>query len=262
MSRFPDANVLCTQLIREAGLTPPPTDLEAVSSLWPGLKVSEEDLDKEGYLIFLGVQGAELMLRRADPPNRKRFTFAHELGHWALSNMQDGKLLFDKTIQVARSNHSSRQTPEERWCNEFAGKLLMPTTEVHRYLRGNVENVPKKLVTGHTIFHVSEDAFLDRITDITGWIIVYLIHGRALHKIGRQFMRRNEDRKSADELVRDLLGQTRSMVRFPNNQIRLPGFTAYGALRGTTRETCSYLICLMAEDANGIVEPIIRNPLE
>ena len=259
MSSFPDTETLCTQLIHKAGFVPPPTDLEAISSLWPGLKVSEEDLDKEGYLIFLGAQGAELILRKADPPNRKRFTFAHELGHWALSNMQDGMLVFGKTIPKARSNHSSRQTPEERWCNEFAGKLLMPTTEVHRYLRGNIEDVPKKLVTGHTVFNVSEEAFLDRITDITGWLIVYLIHGRALHKIGRRFMRRNEDLVSADKLVRELLGQTRSMMEFPNSQLRLPGFTAYGTLKSKMRETCSYLVCLMAEDAKGVVGPVVKN---
>ena len=254
MPRFPDAEELCAQLIRKAGFSPPPTDLDAVSSLWPRLKVSEEDLDKEGYLVFLGARGAELLLRRADPRNRKRFTFAHELGHWALSNIQNGKLSFDNVAPVARSTHGSRQTPEEIWCNEFAGKLLMPTPEVHRYLHGEAEDVPRKIVTGHTVFHVSEDAFLKRITEITGWIIAYLIHGRDLHKIGKQFMRPSEDRVASDQLVGELLRQTCGMVQFPDSQIRLPGFIAYGVPKDSTRDTSRYLVCLMPEDGSGGVE--------
>ena len=203
-------------------------------------------------MVFLGAQGAELILRRADPRNRKRFTFAHELGHWVLSNIQDGKLTFDMAAAAARSTHSSRQTPEERWCNEFAGKLLIPTPEVHRYLQGHVDEVVRKIAIGHMVFHVSEDAFLTRITDITGWVIVYLNHGRDLHRIGRQFMRRSEDRKSSDQLVDELLRQTRRMVRFRNRPIRLSGFTAYGVLKGATKETSRYLVCLMPEDVGEV----------
>ena len=252
MPRFPDADKLSELLLREAGISPPPTDLEAVSSLWPGLKVSEEDLDKEGYLIFLGAQGAELILRRADPPNRKRFTFAHELGHWVLSNMQDGKLSFDNTVQVARSTHGSRYTPEETWCNEFAGNRLMPTSEIHLYVQGNAKDVPGRLAAGHVTFHVSEQAFLSRVTDALGWIVVDLIHGQDLHRVGRRFIRRTEKGRSVDQTIDELLKQTRQRVPFPSGCIRVPGFIAYGIPRTVTRQASTYLVCLMAEDSNGV----------
>ena len=74
MTNFPDPDQICDQILEAVGHTCPPTDLEAVCSLWPDLKVEEEDLDKEGYLIPLGVHGAEILLRRDDPPNRKKFT--------------------------------------------------------------------------------------------------------------------------------------------------------------------------------------------
>ena len=61
MPAFPDAEKISTQLVREAKLSTPPVDLWAISALWPNLRVSEEDLDKEGYLIFLGSHGAELL---------------------------------------------------------------------------------------------------------------------------------------------------------------------------------------------------------
>ena len=250
MPRFPDADELCAQLISEAGCSPPPTDLEAISSLWPRLKVSEENLDREGYLIYLGVQGAELILNRNDSPNRKRFTWAHELGHWVLSHSQRGEFSLYNTVLTTRSVHGSRQSPEEHWCNDFAGKLLMPTSEIRDYLGSNVDDFPRRLVSGHAIFQVSEEAFLTRITDALGWIIVYLIQGPGLHKIGRRFQSRYANRKSGDELVEDLLNQTHGMLSFTDSEIRLPGLAAYGCLKTATRETSTYLVCLMAEHAS------------
>ena len=245
MPAFPDAEKISTQLVREAKLSTPPVDLWAISALWPNLRVSEEDLDKEGYLIFLGSHGAELLLRRSDPPNRKRFTFAHELGHWVLSNTRDGKIHFDSQVMFARSTHGARRTPEEIWCNEFASKLLLPTAEVCEFLRGPAEEVPIKLDAGHKEFDVSEDAFLFRITDITGWIIVHLVHGRNLHRAGKRYVRRDQNRYCVERLTSQLLEQTLNGPTFPISEGALSGFTAYGTLKSATRETSTYLVCLM-----------------
>jgi predicted transcriptional regulator len=61
-------------------------------------------------------------------PNRRRFTIAHELGHYFLhrgdGDFQDG-ILFRKEYQVNR---------REREANEFAAQLLMPTVEFRRQL--------------------------------------------------------------------------------------------------------------------------------
>ena len=252
MAWLPNAEEICTELIAEAKCSPPPTDLGAISSLWPGLKVSEADLDKEGYLVFLGVQGAELMLRRADPPNRKRFTLAHELGHWVLSNTRDGRFSLENRAPVGHSTHASRQSSEETWCNNFAANLLMPTSEIRRYVRGNAEDVPGRLATGHVTFRVSEEAFLSRVADALGWIVVDLVHGQGLHRVGRRFIRRGEKRNSVDQTIDELLNQTRGRVPFPSGCIRVPGFVAYGIPRSVTRQASTYLVCLMAEDSNGV----------
>ena len=255
MTDFPDAEEISTQLIQQARLSTLPVNLQEIASLWPNLSVSEEALDREGYLIFLGVQGAELILRKSDPPNRKRFTFAHELGHWILSNAQDGRINFGDVISPTRSNHEARSTPEEMWCNEFASKLLIPTAEVHRYLQGPPEDLPHKLVNGHGIFHVSEDAFLFRITDITGWVIVHLVHDGQIHKIGKRYIRRGQDRAAAEHLIVQLLEQTLPEPRFPVSHPRLSGFTAYGAQKSATRGTSTYLVCLMPQTFDGTTEP-------
>ena len=247
MNSFPDADELCAQLVTKAEISPPPTDLHAVFSLWPNLKVSEEDLDKEGYLIFLAAQGAELLVRRGDPPNRKRFTLAHELGHWVLSNVKDGKLCFDNISNEARSIHHSRQTPEETWCNDFAGKLLMPKIEVHKCLGDVIEDVPRRIIAGHKFFQVSEDAFLKRVADITGWIILQLFHGNDLHRIGKRFMRRGENRKLANQVIDDFSSKTREMAGLSNSQIKMPGFSVNWAVTGATSEIATYLVCLIPD---------------
>lgn len=251
MPKFPDSEKLCAQLLREAGISPPPTDLNAVSSLWPSLKVSEEELDKEGYLIFLGAQGAELLIRRGDPLNRKRFTLAHELGHWVLSNMQDGELTFGDTLRRALSTHSARYTPEETWCNVFAGNLLMPTSEVRRYVQGNIWDVPSRLAAGPQVFHVSEEAFFSRVAEALGWVIVELFHGQDLNRIGRRFIRRTEKRSSVDQFIDELLSKTSREVPFPGGCIRLADSTAYGIPRTVTKQASAYLVCIVPEDSSG-----------
>ena len=245
MTSFPNPEEICTELLREAKCSAPPTDLAAISALWPGLKVSEADLDKEGYLIFLGVQGAELMLRKADPPNRKRFTFAHELGHWILSSTQDGKFSLKNHAPVLRSTHAQRQSPEETWCNEFAANLLMPTVDILRYLHGDPKDVPRRLATGHVIFRVSEQAFLSRVADALGWIVLDLIHGQDLHRVGRRFIRRREERNVVERTIDELLKKTRLGVPFPRGCISVPGFVAYGFPKNVTRQASTYLVCLI-----------------
>ena len=254
MARFPNAEEICSELIREAKCSPPPTDLEAISSLWPGLKVSEADLDKEGYLVFLGIQGAELIIRRADPPNRKRFTLAHELGHWVLSNTQDGRFSLDNHRPLVHSVHVSRQSPEEMWCNDFAANLLMPTGEIRRYVQGKVEDVTGRLATGHVAFRVSEQAFLSRVADVLGWIVVDLVCGKDLHRVGRQFVRRKKEPSSVDQTIKQLLDQTRQVVPFPGGCVKVPGFVAYGFPRTITRQASTYLVCLMTEESTSLLE--------
>lgn len=64
-------------------------------------------------------------------PNRRRFTVAHELGHYFLhrgdGDFEDG-ILFRKEYQTNR---------REREANEFAARLLMPSVEFRRELAAN-----------------------------------------------------------------------------------------------------------------------------
>ena len=191
MPSFPDPENVCEQILEAVGHSTPPIDLNAVCSLWPDLEVDEEDLDQEGYLIPLGALGAEILIRRGDPLARKKFTLAHELGHWILANLKVGQVSFGRTNSPSlsfRTQHK-RQTPEEEWCNKFAACLLMPMKDIHNYLHspGQV-SLPERISNGHSVFHVSHEAFLSRVSDITPINVFEVVSSGTNAKVRRSFL--------------------------------------------------------------------------
>ena len=248
MPQLPDAEEICLNLIRESNCSPPPIDLAAIASLWPRLIVSEADLDREGYLVVLGVQGAEILLRRSDPPNRKRFTFAHELGHWVLSNTQHGIFSLRNEASPLASRHAQRLSPEEKWCNEFAANLLMPKDEIRQYVGEGQGGIAGRIANGHSIFGVSQDSFLSRTAEVLGWIIFELLRGPGLHKVGRRFMPRQLDRTTAAQMIDGIVSETRDGVSYLQNRHVIRGIEAHSIQIGDTPLTAKYLICLATSE--------------
>ena len=63
-----------------------------------------------------------VLVREDDPPQRQRFTVAHEIGHYFLSRSE---------LASSRVTHSQ----EEALCDEFASKLLLPPAELAAELK-------------------------------------------------------------------------------------------------------------------------------
>ena len=179
------------QVLTAVGHGGPPTDLEAVCSLWTTLKVHEEDLDQEGYLLSFGALGADILIRKDDSPPRKRFTLAHELGHWTLANLEKENVLFGegnkKTLSL-QTQHK-RRTPEEAWCNKFAGCLLMPARDIRSFLNDlNLPSLPHNISFGHEVFRVSQEAFISRISEITPISVFEVVRTDENLNIRRKFL--------------------------------------------------------------------------
>lgn len=81
-------------------------------------------LRKEGGSWKIGVNSLH-------HPNRRRFTIAHELGHYFL-HRDEGN--FEDRMLFRRENQVNRQ---EREANEFAAKLLMPSAEFRLEMSAN-----------------------------------------------------------------------------------------------------------------------------
>lgn len=95
-----------------------------------GLKVWSQDLGNgvagklsRANLTQVGASGWAIYVNRRDAEVRRRFTVAHEIGHFLLHvpNLDVGEEIQDDTFY--RSALSSSQ---ERQANEFAADLLMP----------------------------------------------------------------------------------------------------------------------------------------
>jgi len=96
-----------------------------------GLRVVDAALDDNtmGALVKLPGQDPTIMLNPNDGPNRRRFTCAHEIGHY----VRRSEKAEEYTTVDLRSGLSSEGTDQEEiYANKFAACLLMPDGEVRR----------------------------------------------------------------------------------------------------------------------------------
>jgi Zn-dependent peptidase ImmA (M78 family) len=97
-----------------------------------GLTVNVTALDEgvSGLLIKQNLDGetANIFANRAESPKRRRFTIAHEIGHYVLSHEFDSTgIHVDRGIHaIPRRSKLSKAEPKEVEANQFAAALLMP----------------------------------------------------------------------------------------------------------------------------------------
>lgn len=119
-----------TKLLEECGIKSAPIDLDQIASKL-GLQIKEERTggDISGFLYRSGSTGIIGVNSKHNKP-RRRFTAAHELGHYLLHSAQAGEVHVDplNAIDIKfRDTKSSAGTDiEEREANRFAAELLMP----------------------------------------------------------------------------------------------------------------------------------------
>jgi hypothetical protein len=147
-----DPELVAAELLATANVARAPVDLGVLFARWPQLRVSLADLDGAGYLLDLGTQGGELLLRRSDSTPRRRYTCAHELGHWVLRTNGDAV--------PAGVHHAT----VERWCDRFAAALLMPATWVIDLLGASPHIAT--IARLHQQFGVSRQAALLRVGEL------------------------------------------------------------------------------------------------
>lgn len=95
-----------------------------------GIRVVEAELEREvsGALIKEAGQSPVILLHSTDHRNRKRFTCAHELGHYIHRRGDcDDEFSF---VELRSPLSSAGLDPAEVYANQFAASLLMPEAEV------------------------------------------------------------------------------------------------------------------------------------
>lgn len=112
-----------------------PIDIEEIARK-RGLDVLSYELgdDVSGLLAIKNGKGT-IGYNLSEPKVRRRFTIAHELGHYEL-HKEKSDLFIDKEF-IYRSQHSPRTVDHqvmEHEANYFASCLLMPTDQVRKEL--------------------------------------------------------------------------------------------------------------------------------
>lgn len=129
-----------------------------------GLKVFRApatDSDVSGMLV--PEDGTYVIyVNAADAPVRRRFTIAHEIGHWELHRDQVGEGLVDRRehLELPTFQRAGAGTAQERAANAFAAELLMPAWLV-KELSPNYD-----LETLARILHVSQAAMAIRLDEL------------------------------------------------------------------------------------------------
>lgn len=126
-----------------------------------GIKAYAAGLDEgiSGMLVKRAGEDPEIYVHASDSPNRRRFTCAHELGHYyKRSGTGDTEWEYVEHRDLLTS---AGNDPEEIYANKFAASLLMPREEVER--RCNEGHALPSLAYE---FGVSEDAMRFRLVNL------------------------------------------------------------------------------------------------
>lgn len=88
-----------------------------------GVQVFSAQLGDDAWGMIVGSgSGVDIYLDQDQPPNRFRFSCAHEVGHF----VERGADLDPDEAFVERRSESDRGRADEVYANEFAASLLMP----------------------------------------------------------------------------------------------------------------------------------------
>src|SRR3954463_6090469 len=105
-----------------------PVPVEAIAEDFLGLQVGQsEDLEVSGMLL---PPARQIWLNAGEGTPRRRFTLAHELGHWVCQHLE-GKMapVYCRAADV-QPEPSAADRALEREANVFAAELLMPEASV------------------------------------------------------------------------------------------------------------------------------------
>lgn len=125
-----------------------------------GIRVVDAPLDSNvsGALVKEQGQDPTIMLNAADSPNRKRFSCAHEIGHFVRRREQPEKYEY---VDYRAGLASTGSDPEEVYANQFAACLLMPEAEVRAAHRQGLDDLDMAIR-----FDVSREAMQFRLRNL------------------------------------------------------------------------------------------------
>jgi Zn-dependent peptidase ImmA (M78 family) len=129
-----------------------------------GMEVRGAEFKRPNYVGMLSKRNGVVTInyRLNDPEYRKRFTIAHELGHFVL-HVSDDPRFVDSEVNLYRFNttEDSDAAKREIQANMFAAALLMPERQVRKFWAET-----RSIGEMARIFKVSRQAMGIRLADL------------------------------------------------------------------------------------------------
>lgn len=121
---------IAVELLRDYTTIPTPIE-QIIKEL--GIKLLPYNMeDGISGILLIEKNNITIGYDKKEPEHRKRFTMAHELGHYMLH--RDGGLFVDKEFKMYRPSSSKVPSTEyKEWeANEFAANILMPASALKK----------------------------------------------------------------------------------------------------------------------------------
>lgn len=143
--------------------SPIPVDVYAVASAHDIIVVDDDLQDNISGVLFAESDPVIIGVNRHHHHNRKRFSIAHELGHY-FQHRGSSKLFIDVFLRDERSSEGIDL--QEREANAFAAALLMPKEAIFEYLRKYPTDLLDEIGIRRMAIHfeVSTQAMVIRLT--------------------------------------------------------------------------------------------------
>lgn len=129
------------------------------------LEVDFNDLDlplsTSGFTTTIDDTTIVIAINEIEPPYRKRFTIAHELGHIYMGDLSDENSVIYRNGVDSDNKDSFRRLLKEKRADAFASEILMPTSQVIRVFEKNNYSINETAKA----FGVSTQAMLIKIND-------------------------------------------------------------------------------------------------
>lgn len=171
MLKKDDIESKANDLLKQFSINKPPIPIVDIV-LGMGLGIEEDEFGESvsGFIVsksnknVIGVNSSESEVR-------KRFTIAHELGHFLLhSNKKD--FIFISKVHYRNDLSSTGELRKEREANSFAASLLMPEELIKKEIQ-RIEKRSKKELSIEELsdqlakkFNVSQVAMTYRLTNL------------------------------------------------------------------------------------------------
>lgn len=157
------------KLLKQSGALAHPVDLRRVAKHLK-LSIKEKPLEDE-YSGFLAVKEKTIVVNLRHAPVRRRFTIAHEIGHYRLHRKQknDMPVFIDRAIYYRKDSADGLEHRVEMEANAFAAGLLMPEILLDEYLDKHLELKLEKSASIKTLaeeFEVSRPAMEYRLKNL------------------------------------------------------------------------------------------------